>query len=107
MSPPADHSYDTRPIDSPVQPCTSCHWFSIELLPCADKTARKAWWPPRRRTSYPSEAMKISLAGLGPRQKLDGNGSFKADKLPAGDASLSFDRFFAELEDALATGRKF
>ncbi len=107
MSPPADSSYDSRPIDSAVQPCTSCHWFSIELVPCADKSARKAWWPAKRQTSFPSESMRITLAGVGPQQTLDGNGKFNKTGLPAGDATLKFDRFHAEIESAIQTGRHF
>ncbi len=107
MSPPADTTYDARPIDSAVQPCSSCHWFSIELAPCPDKAPRKPWWPTRREKSYPSESMQISLAGVGPKQTLDGSGKFSKSGLPAGDATLKFDRFHADIESAIAKGRHF
>lgn len=107
MSPPPDSTYDSRPIDSAVQPCSSCHWFHIELAPCPDKSARKAWWPVKRKKSYPSESMRISLGGVGPQQTLDGNGKFDKSGLPAGDATVKFDRFYIDLEAALAKGRLF
>lgn len=106
MSPP-DTAYDARPIDSAVQPCAACHWFSITLKPLPDQAPRKPWWPKARQKSYPSEPMQITLVGVGPRPTLDGAGKYHASGLPAGDASVTFDRFHAAIEDAIAKGRHF
>ena len=107
MCPPADSSYDTRAIDSGVQTCPPCHWFKIELVHADKGKPRPSWWPKEKLKGYPSEKMKITLAGIGPQQKLDGSGKFEAQKLPCGDATVKFESFYQDIDSALKTGRKF
>jgi hypothetical protein len=108
MSPPHDpSSYDTRRIDSAVQTCPPCHWFSITLVHADQGRKRPAWWPKEKLKGYAGEPMQITLAGVGPRQQLDGNGKFRQTKLPGGDASVQFDEFHRAIAAALTSGRKF
>jgi len=107
MSPPHDPAYDTRPIDSGVQTCPPCHWIGISLVHADKGKPRPAWWPKEKLKGYAGEPMQITLAGVGPRQKLDGGGTFRQEHLPGGDATVCFDEFHKSIASALASGRKF
>ncbi|MCU0970015.1 MAG: hypothetical protein MUF03_14615 [Rubrivivax sp.] len=104
--PPPDASSSGRAVDSAVQPCPPRHRFALELLPADATAARPAWWPPRPLRAYAREPFDISLAGVGPSQRLDGAGSFRASGLPGGDAEVEFAELLSSVEDALARGRR-
>lgn len=107
MPPPTRASNDNRPIDSAVQPCSPCHWFKLTLLPVDRAKPRPAWWPKPALKAYPGEPLTITLAGVAPAQKLDGSSCFEVKCLSAGNATVTFDRFYADVEAALASGRRF
>lgn len=104
---PGDSDYNNRPIDSGVQDCPPCHWFSIELVHADKGRPRPSWWPREQLKGYGGEPFAITLAGVGPRQKLDGSGRFRADHLPGGSGSVTFDSFYKDIEAQLKSGRVF
>jgi hypothetical protein len=117
-----------RLVNSPVQPCPLQHWFLERLIlhPEANQDSRHPegrrpdwwprenrwqrwpnWWPEDEHPGYWEEKVKVTLAGVEPLQTLDESGTFSADGIPAGTATVVHYAFYDDVREALEAGIHF
>jgi hypothetical protein len=89
------------PVPPPVQP-EKQHQIAVRLVPLPVEKAPSAypWWPPRVR-SYGGTAFSADVTDGHHDGKLNGYGVARFDNIPAGTCSLSFPKFYDDIEAAL------
>lgn len=98
LSPPpkSDPCFNNKQVGSNTQAC-NVHWIEVTLLRRTDQ--RPDWWPPAKKdVPYASEPYDATLTNGKTSGSLNGQGSARYDRIPAGACEFHFKKFYEPID---------